>query len=246
MRDSFAATATNDADVDGAGVGGAVPKRRKVDSEKVTSVKKFFVSKIAENDETNGTPKIEFFEKNESKRNQELDESKVPKIEFFGKENFRGQKNSADSKETSNEVSEETNAGSHEFSCRENSTEQEHNDVTGCDDRGVIESRSDAEQVDSANDQPAVDVPHSTLVKVWDDDAPGFEPVTRKTVSVQFSVDDLRNRCSKKVVEKSDKDVFRRFLAQISPNENEVAEQELRKEFKKDDFKAMRIFGQVR
>lgn len=244
MRDSFAATATstNDADV----VSGAMPKRRKVDNEKVTSVKKFFVSKIAENDETNGTPKIEFFEKNECKRNQELDESKVPKIEFFGKENFRSQKNSPDSKETNNEVSEETNAGSHEFSCRENSTEQEHNDVTGCDDRDVIESRSDAEQVDSANDQPAVDVPHSTLVKVWDDDAPGFEPVTRKTVSVHFSVDDLRNRCSKKKVEKSDKDVFRRFLAQISPTENEDAEQELRKEFKKDDFKAMKIFGQVR
>ncbi len=48
----------------------------------------------------------------------------------------------------------------------------------------------------------------------------------------------------KREKEKETENVYRKFLAKISPNENETAEQELRKEFHQDDFRRMQIFGQ--
>ena len=67
-----------------------------------------------------------------------------------------------------------------------------------------------------------------------------------KTKNVAFSIDVLKKRLDdrKSKNDKEAENVYRKFLAKISPNENETAEQELRKEFHQDDFRRMQIFGQ--
>jgi len=245
LRDHFSSaspTPTNDADVGS----GSMPKRRKVDSEVLTSVKKYFVPKSPQKCSNENSPKIEFFEKSECKRSQEVEKvsNTGPKIEFFGKENFRSNQNSDDSSMTTTNLNcQDIEADGVGFESQEEPTSSRRIDVD-VGDAGDVIGVVDGEPV---NTEASVQVPVITSVRVWDEEVlPGFELGRRKTVSVNFSVDELRKNLSNKKVENSDKEVFRRFLAQINPTENEIAEQELRKEFKKDDFKLMKIFGQVR
>ena len=85
-------------------------------------------------------------------------------------------------------------------------------------------------------------------IKVWEDESDGqtFDKKSRKTKNVVFSIDVLKKRLDdrKSKNDKEAENVYRKFLAKISPNENETAEQELRKEFHQDDFRRMQIFGQ--
>ena len=90
------------------------------------------------------------------------------------------------------------------------------------------------------------DLEETEIVKIWDDECEEIDPKSRKTTTVEFSFDQLRKKLVNKTVENSEKESFRRFLAKINPNENEKAEMELQKEFKKEDFKKLKIFGQVR
>jgi hypothetical protein len=84
------------------------------------------------------------------------------------------------------------------------------------------------------------------LLKIWDDENPKIDARTRKSKTISFSLEEVQKLASNKKVETEvEKEKFRRFMAKISPNENENAEQELRKEFRKEDFKSMKIFGQV-
>ncbi|XP_065540429.1 mismatch repair endonuclease PMS2 [Lathamus discolor] len=84
----------------------------------------------------------------------------------------------------------------------------------------------------TANYKPTVDV----LVKV-----------ERKTVPLEFSMKVLVEKV-KKVIEQQQKSTetqnYRRFKAKISPGENKVAEDELRKEISKEMFAKMEIIGQ--
>jgi hypothetical protein len=60
-------------------------------------------------------------------------------------------------------------------------------------------------------------------------------------------LESLRGALSNRKADSDSKDgVFRKFLAKIAPAENETAEQELRKEFRRQDFRLMDIYGQVR
>jgi len=67
-----------------------------------------------------------------------------------------------------------------------------------------------------------------------------------RCAELQFSMEKLRisigENCGKKRL--GDQDRFRRFLANINPEQNSTAEQELEKEIKKTDFERMRIYGQ--
>jgi len=82
-------------------------------------------------------------------------------------------------------------------------------------------------------------------IKIWDEDK-GFEKTNRKTRNIEFSFESLRKQTTLNNAEtKNTESNFRRFLAKISPTENETAEDELRKEFCRDDFRKMKIFGQV-
>ena len=66
----------------------------------------------------------------------------------------------------------------------------------------------------------------------------------RKTKCVPFSMDALKSNLVNNSVTKKSEGIFRRFLAKISPTDNETAEEELAKEFHRDDFRRMTIFGQ--
>ncbi|NXN09814.1 PMS2 endonuclease, partial [Indicator maculatus] len=71
--------------------------------------------------------------------------------------------------------------------------------------------------------------------------------VKKKTVPLEFSMKVLAEKV-KKVIEQQQKSTetqnYRRFKAKISPGENKVAEDELRKEISKEMFAKMEIIGQ--
>ncbi|NXS60302.1 PMS2 endonuclease, partial [Brachypteracias leptosomus] len=71
--------------------------------------------------------------------------------------------------------------------------------------------------------------------------------VKKKTVLLEFSMKVLAEKF-KKVIQQQQKNTetqkYRRFKAKISPGENKVAEDELRKEISKDMFAKMEIIGQ--
>uniref|UniRef100_A0A8C4VEU1 Mismatch repair endonuclease PMS2 n=1 Tax=Falco tinnunculus TaxID=100819 RepID=A0A8C4VEU1_FALTI len=88
------------------------------------------------------------------------------------------------------------------------------------------------EAKNTMNDMPTVDV----LVEV-----------KKKTVPLEFSMKVLTEKV-KKVIRQKQKSTetqnYRRFKAKISPGENKVAEDELRKEISKEMFSKMEIIGQ--
>ena len=87
--------------------------------------------------------------------------------------------------------------------------------------------------------------PVKITVKVWEDEEKSdFDKKLRKTKSLHFSIDLLKSKLVESSVTGKSEGIFRRFLAKISPNENETAEEELRKEFNREDFRGMNIFGQ--
>ncbi|NXP80548.1 PMS2 endonuclease, partial [Ramphastos sulfuratus] len=71
--------------------------------------------------------------------------------------------------------------------------------------------------------------------------------VKKKTVPLEFSMKVLTEKV-KKVIEQQQKSTetqnYRRFRAKISPGENQVAEDELRKEISKEMFAKMEVIGQ--
>ncbi|XP_048817843.1 mismatch repair endonuclease PMS2 isoform X2 [Lagopus muta] len=71
--------------------------------------------------------------------------------------------------------------------------------------------------------------------------------VKKKTVPLEFSMKALAERVRKIVQQQqkcTERQNYRRFRAKISPGENKVAEDELRKEISKDMFAKMEIIGQ--
>uniref|UniRef100_A0A1A8C163 Mismatch repair endonuclease PMS2 n=1 Tax=Nothobranchius kadleci TaxID=1051664 RepID=A0A1A8C163_NOTKA len=70
----------------------------------------------------------------------------------------------------------------------------------------------------------------------------------RRTVCLQFSLQELAasmRRLQDQQKQRADEELqYRRFRAKISPGENQSAEDELRKEIRKDMFKEMEIIGQ--
>lgn len=66
----------------------------------------------------------------------------------------------------------------------------------------------------------------------------------RKVENLSFSMEKLSDQLNSKNTFQHSEEVYRRFLARISPTENQSAEEELRKEFSKEDFCKMEIFGQ--
>ncbi|NXK47642.1 PMS2 endonuclease, partial [Chauna torquata] len=88
------------------------------------------------------------------------------------------------------------------------------------------------EEMNTKNYMPSVDV----LVEV-----------KKKTVPLEFSMKILAERV-RKVIQQQQKSTetqnYRRFRAKISPGENKVAEDELRKEISKEMFAKMEIIGQ--
>ncbi|NXF95917.1 PMS2 endonuclease, partial [Eubucco bourcierii] len=71
--------------------------------------------------------------------------------------------------------------------------------------------------------------------------------VKKKTVSLEFSMKVLTEKV-KKIIQQQQKSTetqnYRRFRAKISPGENQVAEDELRKEISKEMFAKMEVIGQ--
>jgi len=103
------------------------------------------------------------------------------------------------------------------------------------------------EVIDCIDIKPKEEIGEAEM-RVWEDEIEGqtFDKKSRKTKNIVFSMDILKKHLDdqKREKEKETENVYRKFLAKISPNENETAEQELRKEFHQDDFRRMQIFGQ--
>ncbi|NXI50555.1 PMS2 endonuclease, partial [Chloroceryle aenea] len=89
-----------------------------------------------------------------------------------------------------------------------------------------------AEVKNTRNYMPSVDV----LVEV-----------KKKTVPLEFSMKVLAGKCKKVILQKkksTETQNYRRFKAKISPGENKVAEDELRREISKEMFAKMEVIGQ--
>jgi len=71
-----------------------------------------------------------------------------------------------------------------------------------------------------------------------------IDKTKRKEKQLHLSLDKIKSQLITCQNDKKSDNVFRRFLAKISPTENATAEEELRKEFSKEDFLKMNIFGQ--
>ncbi|XP_076305601.1 mismatch repair endonuclease PMS2 [Tachypleus tridentatus] len=72
------------------------------------------------------------------------------------------------------------------------------------------------------------------------------QPVHKKKVILPFSLEELKINMKKKEqkVDEKNECEHRKFRAKITPSDNQSAEQELRKEFRKDMFSQMEILGQ--
>ena len=98
---------------------------------------------------------------------------------------------------------------------------------------------------EDVNESSPVKSPVKTTVKVWEhEENKQFDKKLRKTKHIPFSIDILKSKMVDASAKETRDGVFRRFFAKISPTENETAEEELSKEFHRDDFRRMNIFGQ--
>ncbi|CAH1793681.1 unnamed protein product [Owenia fusiformis] len=75
-------------------------------------------------------------------------------------------------------------------------------------------------------------------------DINSFSTYRKKQKTVQFSMHKLRERLQSQPKKTPRKELFRNFRATISPTENTRAEEELRKEIRKDMFAEMQVLGQ--
>ena len=136
----------------------------------------------------------------------------------------------------------QSNVGRHpvfnEFTSKEikKENEQVKGDVILCEDNNA--------KKDSYHDNSYKD---DNLPPIEDDNEINRNSINegpmKRTVDVTFNFSELRN--SIKAVEASVPKLSKtHFRAQISPSENETAENELRKQLKKDDFTKMQICGQ--
>ena len=121
----------------------------------------------------------------------------------------------------------------------ENSTKSESDEDMSQSSAKVFElQKSEIDQQDRVEEQIEKEV------RIWDEKV--FDKKNRKTKEIEFSFEQLRRQTTLgKSETKNTESNFRRFLAKISPTENETAEDELRKEFCREDFRKMKIFGQV-
>lgn len=70
------------------------------------------------------------------------------------------------------------------------------------------------------------------------------DPNSRKTVTWDISLDDIKKSLHQQSVTKEDDDIKVHFRSKINPESNKSAEEELRKHISKDDFANMAIIGQ--
>uniref|UniRef100_A0A8B9EXT1 Mismatch repair endonuclease PMS2 n=1 Tax=Amazona collaria TaxID=241587 RepID=A0A8B9EXT1_9PSIT len=107
-----------------------------------------------------------------------------------------------------------------------------------------FKSRSFSSEVDNFKPGKCPEVKNTTNYKPTID---VLVEVKKKTVPLEFSMKVLVEKV-KTVIEKQQKSTetqnYRRFKAKISPGENKVAEDELRKEISKEMFAKMEIIGQ--
>ncbi|KAM9556265.1 mismatch repair endonuclease PMS2 [Guaruba guarouba] len=107
-----------------------------------------------------------------------------------------------------------------------------------------FKSRSFSSEVDNFKADKCPEVKNTTNYKPTVD---VLVEVKKKTVPLEFSMKVLVEKV-KKVIEQQQKSTetqnYRRFKAKISPGENKVAEDELRKEISKEMFAKMEIIGQ--
>ncbi|NWS44692.1 PMS2 endonuclease, partial [Probosciger aterrimus] len=107
-----------------------------------------------------------------------------------------------------------------------------------------FKSRSFSSEVDNFKAGKCPEVKNTTNYKTTVD---VLVEVKKKTVPLEFSMKVLVGKV-KKVIEQQQKSTetqnYRRFKAKISPGENKVAEDELRKEISKEMFAKMEIIGQ--
>ncbi|KAM9012398.1 mismatch repair endonuclease PMS2 [Ara ararauna] len=107
-----------------------------------------------------------------------------------------------------------------------------------------FKSRSFSSEVDNFKAGKCPEVKNTTNYKPTVD---VLVEVKKKTVPLEFSMKVLVEKV-KKVIEQQQKSTetqnYRRFKAKISPGENKVAEDELRKEISKEMFAKMEIIGQ--
>nr|CAH7718006.1 unnamed protein product [Callosobruchus chinensis] len=69
-------------------------------------------------------------------------------------------------------------------------------------------------------------------------------PIKRKTVNINVSLDDIRRKMDASKLETDCGDIKVRFRSRICPENNKLAEDELQRQIKKEDFSKMKIIGQ--
>ncbi|VEN57791.1 unnamed protein product [Callosobruchus maculatus] len=69
-------------------------------------------------------------------------------------------------------------------------------------------------------------------------------PIKRKTVKLNISLDDIRKKIDASKLETDCESIKVRFRSRISPENNKLAEDELQRQIKKEDFSKMKIIGQ--